>query len=411
MNPFLRNPQAFKRTPPRAEVPDVKASDGVATLRLYDPVDSYGGWWGISAKEFVAAVDELPEDTNEIRLLINSPGGEAWDALAILNSLRAHPAKVTAVVEGIAASAASFIAVGVDELHVMENAELMVHKAWGMAIGNGDDMTKMAADLGHLDRNLASIYAGKSGGSVDDWLDVMAAETWYSAQEAVEAGLADKMIPARADADAEQARNRFDLSIFAHAGRSHAPAPRNISAGDEAGTTGKEGSMPTLKESLAERFGFDPAADDETVIAAVDEALNEQVENDSGGGESQEQSPEQVTAAAARLGLTLVDRAQYDATVSAAEEGRQARAQQVREADERVVDARIRDGAIAPAARAGWLAALDADRKLPAAQQSAKATLDGLPKGLIPVAEVGHSQEVDPDAAVIDNPVYKEWRL
>lgn len=407
MNPFLRNPQAFKRTPPRAEVPEVKSSDGVATLRLYDPVDSYGGWWGISAKEFAAAVDELPEGTNEIRLLINSPGGEAWDALAILNSLRSHPAKVTAVVEGIAASAASFIAVGVDELQVMENAELMVHKAWGMAIGNGDDMTKMAADLGHLDRNLASIYAGKSGGSVDDWLDVMAAETWYSAQEAVDAGLADKVIPARADADAEQARNRFDLSIFAHAGRSYAPAPKNISAA-EAGTTGKEGSMPTLKESLAERFGFDPAADDETVIAAVDEALQEQAD-DSGGGE--EQSPEQLTSAAARLGLTLVDRAQYDATVAAAEQGQQARAQQMREADERVVDARIQDGAIAPAARAGWLAALEADRKLPAAQQSAKATLDALPKGLIPVAEVGHSQDVDPDAAAIDNPVYKEWRL
>ena len=168
--------------------------------------------------------------------------------------------------------------------------------------------------------------------------------------------------------------------------------------------------MPTLKESLAERFGFDPAADDETVIAAVDEALNEQA-NDDSGGESKEPTPEQVTAAAARLGLTLVDRAQYDATVAAAEQGMQARAQQMREADERIVDARIQDGAIAPAARAGWLAALEADRKLPAAQQTAKATLDGLPKGLIPVAEVGHSQDVDPDANVIDNPVYKEWRL
>jgi ATP-dependent Clp endopeptidase proteolytic subunit ClpP len=218
MNPFLRQPSAYQRTPLRAERPHPKTSEhGVVTLRLYDPLDSWGEEWGVSAKEFVAALDDLPDDTEQIRLLINSPGGECWEGLAVLNALRAHPAKVTAVIEGIAASSASFIAAGVDELHVMENAEIFVHCAWGGCIGNAGDMSKMAADLTHEDRNLASIYAGKAGGDVDEWLARMAGETFYSAEEAVEVGLADLVVKAtRGKADAAaKAKARFDLSMFA----------------------------------------------------------------------------------------------------------------------------------------------------------------------------------------------------
>lgn len=220
MNPFLRQPSAFGRTPLRAERPNPKTSEGgVVTLRLYDPLDSWGGEWGVSAKEFVTVLDELPDDTTEIRLLINSPGGEVWEGLAILNALRAHPAKVVAVVEGIAASSASFIAAGVDELHVMQNAEVFVHNAWGVAIGSAVDLEKLAADLTHEDRNLASIYADKAGGSVEDWLAVMAADTTFSAEEAVEAGLADKVVkPPKGGGDATgKAKARFDLSVFARA--------------------------------------------------------------------------------------------------------------------------------------------------------------------------------------------------
>ncbi len=291
MNPFLRQPSAHQRTPLRAERPEPRTTeDGVVSLRLYDPIDDWGGSWGVSAREFVATLDELPENTAEIRLLINSPGGLVWEGLAILNALRAHPARVVAVVEGVAASAASFIAAGVDELHVMKNAELFIHNAWGLAMGNATDMTKMAADLAHEDRNIASIYAEKAGGTSADWLAAMAAETWYSAEEAVEAGLADRLLdPKRDGDDTAKARARFDLSVFAHAGRADAPAPampagrRTPAAAASGSTTTQERSTPVAfsdeqLNTMRQRLGIPGDADEATIVAALEEALEERAE-------------------------------------------------------------------------------------------------------------------------------------
>ncbi len=145
-----RRPEG-ERAPILARTPNVVASTGRSqTLRLYEPIDSWGGEWGVSAQEFVSVIDSLPEQTEEIRLLINSPGGEVWEGLAILNALRAHKARVVAVVEGIAASSASFIACGVDELVMMKNSELFIHNAWGPAIGDAEVLQKLAADLEHV---------------------------------------------------------------------------------------------------------------------------------------------------------------------------------------------------------------------------------------------------------------------
>lgn len=209
------------RQPIRAEIPQQKGDDTTAVLRLYDPIDSWGGEWGVSAKEFAAALDELPDTVNEIRLHINSPGGEVFEAIALLNTLRSHEARVVAVVDGIAASAASFIAAGADELVMAKNSELMIHDAWGLCVGNAEDMRKLAEELDHLSNNIASIYADKANGDVAEWRAAMTAETWYSAEEAVEAGLADR-IDEKKTADA---KNKFDLTIFTYAGRDAAPAP------------------------------------------------------------------------------------------------------------------------------------------------------------------------------------------
>lgn len=217
------------RTPPkpgeRTAVFDsadiVSAEEGVATLRIYDPIDSWGGEWGVSAKEFAKALDQLPDDTAEIHLHINSPGGEVFEALAILNQLRNHKARVVARVDGLAASAASFIAAGADEVVMGRNTQLMIHDAWGLCVGAAVDMRDMATRLDHLSDNIASVYADKTGGTTEDWRTAMLAESWYSADEAVAAGLADRV---EGEADAE-AKNKFDLSIFAHAGRDNAPEP------------------------------------------------------------------------------------------------------------------------------------------------------------------------------------------
>lgn len=210
-------------------LPTTVGDDGVATLRLYDPIDSWGGEWGVSAKEFATALDALPQDTSTIMLHLNSPGGEVFEAVTMLNQMRRHPARVVAVVDGLAASAASFLAAGADELVMGRNSQLMIHDAWGLCVGNAGDMRDLAAHLDHLSDNIASVYAAKAGGEVADWRDRMLAETWFSADEALEAGLADSV-----ESSDPQPVNAFDLSAFRHAGREAAPPPHILAPDDRA---------------------------------------------------------------------------------------------------------------------------------------------------------------------------------
>lgn len=185
------NRRAEKR--PQNALPSVRIDGTTATLRLFDPIDSYGEWWGMSAKELAAAVDELPSHIATIELLINSPGGDVFDGLAMVNVLRAHQARTRAVVQGMAASAASFIACAADECVMAPNSTMMIHDAWGVCVGNADDMLALGAVLDQASGNLAEIYAAKSGKSVDEMRAAMKAETWYTADEAVAAGLADSV--------------------------------------------------------------------------------------------------------------------------------------------------------------------------------------------------------------------------
>lgn len=213
------DPRGRIKEPLRASVPGAQETeDGITVLRMYEPIDSWGGDWGVSAREFLSVLDGIT--TPSIRLHINSPGGEVYEAIAVLNALRSHPARVTAVVDGLAASAASFIAAGADELVMGRNTELMIHDAWGIGMGPAATMRELADRLDHVSDNIASIYAAKAGTPAEDWRAAMLAETWYSADEAVAAGLADSVAEA-----APAAQNRFDMSSFRASGRADAAAP------------------------------------------------------------------------------------------------------------------------------------------------------------------------------------------
>ncbi len=356
-----------------------------AEVFIYDEIDPF---WGVSAGDFVRDLSAISVD--EITVRINSPGGNAFDGIAIMNALRAHDARIVTVVEGLAASAASFIAVAGDEVIMRPNTELMVHNAWGIAIGEGADMRKMADDLDRMSDNIAGIYADKAGGSIADWRAVMSAETWYTADEAVDAGLADRVEkPGQEDADTK-AKARFDLSMFAHAGRRNAPAPavpKSSSASVEV-TQEREANMALL-EDLRKLVGVADDANEETTLKAVEEALEERSETAAGDVAP---TQEQIAASASKLGLALVDRAQYDATVHAAAEGREARRQQLAESDQRLVNSAIADGKVPPARRDHWLTALAADR------EGTTAALASLAPGLVPVEEIGHGQaDTTPD--------------
>ena len=178
------------------------ATSAEAEIFIYDEI----GFFGITAKDFR---DELATVTApRVALHINSPGGDVFDAVAIYNAIRTHPADVTAYVDSLAASAASFIALAADKVVMAKHSQMMIHDAWGMAVGNADDMRKMSDFLAKQTDIIAAIYAERAGKDVAHWRGLMAEETWFSDEEAVAAGLAHEVGAAVA------VKNTFDLSVF-----------------------------------------------------------------------------------------------------------------------------------------------------------------------------------------------------
>lgn len=192
-----RAPRPDEGKQPRNEL-RANVKDGVGRIYLYDVIDREGGYWGISSAEFAEALDELG-DVDTIHLHVNSPGGMVFEGITIKNLLAQHPAHVVAIVDGLAASAASFIAAAADEVVMGENAEMMIHDArtFMVLVVNAEELREaadvVAADLDRVSDNIASIYAARTDRTADEWRADMKAETWYTAEAAVEAGLADRV--------------------------------------------------------------------------------------------------------------------------------------------------------------------------------------------------------------------------
>lgn len=149
-----------------------------------------------------------------IDLHINSPGGLVFDGVAIYSALKNHPATVDVTVDGVAASAASFVAMAGDTVAIEKPAKMMIHDAGGLVIGNADDMREMAGLLDELSDTIAGIYADRAGGPAATWREAMKSETWYGAAEAVAAGLADRVV---GDDKASAPENRGSQLIRARA--------------------------------------------------------------------------------------------------------------------------------------------------------------------------------------------------
>lgn len=143
---------------------------------------------GITAKEVASAIETM---SGPLLVQINSPGGIADDGVAIYNLLREYSGYVTTRVLGIAASAASVVAMAGDKIEMAKGARMMIHNAWGMAIGDHRDMVAYSNRLKLLSSNVAEIYAERSGKTAADMQAAMDAETWYRAEDAIAMGLAD----------------------------------------------------------------------------------------------------------------------------------------------------------------------------------------------------------------------------
>ena len=218
---------------------DIRAQAGGAEIIIYDEI----GYWGITAKDFLDDLKALGP-VAEITVRINSPGGMVFDGLAIHNALKRHAAKVTVYVDGIAASIASVIVMAGDTVVMPENALMMIHDPMGFAVGNAETMKEMAEILDKIKASLVSAYRNKTGLEDEKIAELMAAETWLSAAEAVEMGFADAI-----EAPMEIAAT-FDLSRFENLTEQAKAFSRAASAAPNPGN-GKEQSMSDATKKAA----------------------------------------------------------------------------------------------------------------------------------------------------------------
>ena len=190
-----------------------------AELWLYDEI----GPWGTTASDVATALSQVP--TSRVTVRVNSPGGSVFDGIAIYNLLRSHAGGVDVVVDGLAASAASFIAQAGETVTMAPHSRMMIHDAIGFAYGNAADMLELAALLDDLSANIADIYAESAGGDAAAFRELMLAETWLDPAQAVELGLAtstgdaaaagdggDGEDPAAAEDDPEDPMDRWRAS-------------------------------------------------------------------------------------------------------------------------------------------------------------------------------------------------------
>lgn len=192
----------------------VQNADGPkATIRLYDVI----GWPYIEAQAVAEQLDQITAP--EIEVQVSSPGGDVFEGIAIYNALRAHPAKVTTRVDSMAASIASVIAQAGDRRVMLTGSQMMIHEAWGFAMGFADDFRATADVLDKQTGIIAGIYAERSGRPVDEFLGLMSGESWYDAAESVEAGLADEVVkPSKSDAPEDRVPSKFAADLEALVG-------------------------------------------------------------------------------------------------------------------------------------------------------------------------------------------------
>lgn len=193
-----------------ADGPAAAEADEPGTISIYDVIGYDWDGGGFTAKRTAAALRAIGK--RDVTVNINSPGGDMFEGLAIYNILREHPAKVSVKVMGIAASAASIIAMAGDDVRMGSGSVLMIHNAWGLVIGNRHDFADSASVFQTFDQSMASIYSARTGLDEAKVLSMMDGPnqasdgTYMTASEALELGFADSV-----DDDAAQAGARAAL--------------------------------------------------------------------------------------------------------------------------------------------------------------------------------------------------------
>lgn len=249
---FDARPDALERWRPEIRA----AAEGENSISMYEAIGEGWDGTGVTVKRVAGALRSLGA-TSDVQVNINSPGGDFFEGVAIYNTLREHKGKVTVRVMGLAASAASVIAMAGDEILMGDGAFLMVHNAWAVAIGNRHDMADASARLAPFDAAMASVYAARAGISVAEAAALMDKETWIGSAQAVEDGFATGLIASadiKQDASAHVSRKTLALveASMARAGHSRS-VRRDAFKALFSGTPGAadETAMPSAGQTAA----------------------------------------------------------------------------------------------------------------------------------------------------------------
>lgn len=166
-----------------------------ADLYLYIEIASWGGGYAAhSAQSFKQELDDLGE-INTLNIYINSPGGDVFEGIAIMNMIKRKNCTKNIYIDGMAASIASVIAMAGDNIIMPSNAMMMVHNAWTYAAGNSNDFKKLAEDLDKINTSIKQAYLDKAGDKLDEKTitSLMDNETWLTAQECFNYGLCNQV--------------------------------------------------------------------------------------------------------------------------------------------------------------------------------------------------------------------------
>jgi ATP-dependent Clp protease, protease subunit len=189
----------------RCQKPEVEENE----ILIYGPIVDLAFFEDeVTTKAIMDRLEELKE-SDEITVRLNSPGGFAFEGITIYNALVRHSAKIIVAIDGLAASAASIVAMAGDRIKIADNGAMMIHDPWGFAIGTAEDMTAQAEALDTIAKGLANTYAARTGQSKADIRKWMKKETWFTADEAKKNGFADEVIKLK-----QKAMTSIELSIF-----------------------------------------------------------------------------------------------------------------------------------------------------------------------------------------------------
>lgn len=237
----------------------------VLTLDVFDVIgaDLFGE--GVTTKAVAAAL--ATSDAERIRVRINSPGGDAFEGLGIQSLLRADPRPVDVEIHGLAASAASVIAMAGDTVSMGEGAVLMIHDPWSIVIGGAEDMRKEANVLDTASDSLIATYMARATAPESEIRELVAAETWLSAERAIEVGLADKTISddAAAKAGGSHERNARAQAKFRRLPEAHkSPIPARVAA------MAAPKEKPSMKiQDITKALGLDEDVGADSIVAAI----------------------------------------------------------------------------------------------------------------------------------------------